>query len=669
VDVSGNDNNGTVVGAAWIPGGRVNGCLAFNGINNYVQVTNPVDNDFSIAFWVKTTQTAGTGQWYNGAGLVDGDSPGPANDFGTAMCGGKFVFGVGNPDTTLFSTTSINDGAWHQCVATRQQALGTMKVYVDGILQAAGTGSKNTLNSSARLLFGAISSGGGYFNGNLDEIKIFSRTLSSNEVAALYFNNISPPPAAPAGLTVKAANAQVQLSWWDASIATSYNVKRSLISGGPYITLTNVTTTSYADTNVASNRTYYYVVSGVNAFGEGANSAEASGSPSALVVWLKADAITDLTNGAKVSTWTDLSGNGYNAIQTLSQNQPTFVTNAMNGLPVVRFNSTGSNFLWFYRPVQDDFTIICVFQSTQGLGSGNLYYQGAGLVNGEVSGVVNDFGTCLFANGSVCAGTGNPDTAAVSGAGYNNGHPHILTFKRTENTGLVLLYMDGNLVGSTTGGTESLTAPNELVLGTQQTMNNYLGGDIAEVQIFSAALSDSDRIGQETALRCKYGLSGGTTPSPPTGLAGAAGNRQISLNWVLATGATGYNLSRSTNNGAAYQLIASGQTTSSYVDTNAANGQTNFYMVTSTDGCGAGANSTVVGVFLPLPALGMSVSPGSLTLNWPGWASDWGLYATTNLTPPVLWLPVTNTGGSNNGVFTVTLPIGSGIQFFRLVSP
>jgi hypothetical protein len=77
----------------------------------------------------------------------------------------------------------------------------------------------------------------------------------------------------------------------------------------------------------------------------------------------------------------------------------------------------------------------------------------------------------------------------------------------------------------------------------------------------------------------------------------------------------------------------------------------------------------VVGVFLPLPVLGMSVSPGSLTLNWPGWASDWRLYATTNLTPPVLWLPVTNMVSSNNGVFTATLPIGLGIQFFRLVSP
>ena len=136
-----------------------NGCLNFNGVNSYVQITNRVDNDFTIAFWVKTTQTAGTGQWYNGAGLVDGDYPGVANDFGTALLGGKFAFGVGNPDTTISSSATINDGNWHLCVATRQQTTGLMKVYVDGALSATGYADRNTQNASARLLFGAIASG------------------------------------------------------------------------------------------------------------------------------------------------------------------------------------------------------------------------------------------------------------------------------------------------------------------------------------------------------------------------------------------------------------------------------------------------------------------------------------------------------------------------------
>ena len=192
-DATGNGNNGTVVGATWNTNGEVNGCLSFNGVNNYVQITNPVSGDFSIVTWVKTTQTAGAGQWYEGAGLVDGDSPGDANDFGTALIGGSFAFGVGNPNTTILSTTPINDGYWHQCVATRVQASGAISLYVDGNLEATGVGNENALNASAKLLFGAIGSGGGFFDGSLDEVRIYNRALGDNEVSALFHNGVFPP--------------------------------------------------------------------------------------------------------------------------------------------------------------------------------------------------------------------------------------------------------------------------------------------------------------------------------------------------------------------------------------------------------------------------------------------------------------------------------------------
>jgi fibronectin type 3 domain-containing protein len=670
VDASGNGDAGTVTGASWSPFGRINSCLSFNGVNNSVQITNPVCNDFSIAFWVKTTQIGGAAQWYNGAGLVDGDSLGTVNDFGTALVGSRLAFGTGNPDITIVSTISINDGAWHHCVATRQQITGAINLYIDGVLRGAGTGSRNTLNASARLLFGAIASGNGYFNGSLDDIKIFRRTLSSNEVAALYSSNVFPPGGAPSGLTATTGNAKVALTW-SASAGTSYNVKRSLVNGGPYTTITNVPSTSFTDTNVVNNRTYYYVVSAVNAQGEGVNSPQASAATIPMAAWFKADAITNLANGARVAVWPDATGNGFNAIQPVSGNQPTYVASGMNGQPVVRFNSANSSYLWFYRPVQDDFTMIVVFQSTQGIGTGVNFYEGAGLVNGEQSGAVNDFGTALNANGQILAGTGNPDTTLHSSTGYNNGQPHVATFKRVKSSGAINLYVDGTLVALGAGGAQSLTAPNFLVLGGQAVLNNFLTGDIAEVQIYNAALSDSDRTGQEKALKCKYGVTGAAVPSAPTGLAGSAGNRQIALNWFLTPGAASYNLWRSTDNGATYQIVASNLTNSSFVDTSAANGQTNYYQVAATDGCGASANSSAVTLLLSLPSLAanLNLNSNALAMSWPGWANDWTLYGATNLTPPVVWSPVTNAVGSNNGVFNVTLPFDSDSRFFRLSSP
>ena len=668
-DASGNGDNGTVNGATWNASGRFNGCLTFNGSNNDVQITNPVSNDFSIVFWVRTTQAGGSPQWYNGAGLVDGDYPQVANDFGTALVGGKFAFGVGNPDTTVLSRTLVNDGTWHQCAATRQEATGVVTLYVDGALQTnAVTSNRGSLNSSAHLLFGAIASGGGWFNGALDEVKIYGHTLTSNEVAALYDNGL-PSTTAPANLTATGLYGQVRLNWWESSAVNSYNVKRSLINGGPYVTLTNVTTASFTDTNVVNNRAYYYVVSSVNAVGESTNSLPASASPLAPAAWFRADAVTGLANGAPVSAWADASGNGWTAMQNLSANQPTFVTNAMNGLPVVRFNAANSSWLWFYPPVQNDFTIIVVFQSSQTTqGAGTTFAQGAGLVNGDQSGVQNDFGMQLNSQGEIVAGTGNPDTSIYSGAGFNNGRTHVATFRRTQATGALAVFVDGVQYLPGTGGTAALTAPPALFLGAVPSGGGFFTGDLAEVQIYNAALATSDRLGLESALKCKYGLSA-VAPSAPASVTAAAGNRQISLNWTLTTGAIGYNLSWATNKGGPYQLLAASLAASSYVDTNAANGQTNYYEITSADDCGTSTTSAAAAVFLPLPVLGMNVSGRSLALNWPGWANDWVLYVATNLTPPTVWLPVTNAPGSNNSLFNVTLPLDAPARFFLLSAP
>ena len=87
------------------------------------------------------------------------------------------------------------------------------------------------------------------------------------------------PPAAPSGLQAIAGNAQVSLSWAASTGATSYHVKRSTTSGGPYTQVAAPTTTSDTDTGLTNGTTYYYVVSALNAAGESANSSQASATP------------------------------------------------------------------------------------------------------------------------------------------------------------------------------------------------------------------------------------------------------------------------------------------------------------------------------------------------------------------------------------------------------
>ncbi|MDF7808110.1 hypothetical protein P4E94_11720 [Pontiellaceae bacterium B12219] len=88
----------------------------------------------------------------------------------------------------------------------------------------------------------------------------------------------STPPATPNGLYTTIHNMAVELDWELAGGADAYNVKRTTDSGSNYVTLASgVTDLFYTDTTVESNKTYYYVVSATNQFGESVNSAEVTG--------------------------------------------------------------------------------------------------------------------------------------------------------------------------------------------------------------------------------------------------------------------------------------------------------------------------------------------------------------------------------------------------------
>lgn len=531
-DVSGSGLNGIVHGAGWNPTGKVHGCLGFNGVNNYVQVPRAVSNDFSLAAWVKTTSTGGSSSWSQGQGLVTSVAVGTGS-FGLTLVGGNVAFGLGLPGTTLVSTNPINDGSWHYCVATRTQATGAMALYVDGILQATATGSTNTMASSPTILFGAMQTNAGFFSGDLDEIQIFNRALGNLEIAAAY-GDLAVPPPAPTNLAAIVSNGGVSLSWWTAPLAQSYHVGRSTTPGGPYTLIAIVTSPSYVDTQVAEGQTYYYAVSSVDDAGAGPYSAGVSARPSLLAAWFRADSLSNLANGAPIATWPDLSGLGNDATQANAAQRPTFSSTAFHGLPGVHFNSASSTYLSFSRAVQDDFTIACVFQSAQGLNTGAYYYQGAGLVNAEVANVVPDFGSCLFSDGTISAGTGDPDVSINSGPGYNDGKPHEFILERSESSGSVSLYVDGALAGSVTGGTEPLTAPSVIVMGAQQTLLYFLTGDLAEVRVYDVALSDAARQALDTELRVKY-----LALQPPT-LRATVQNRAVTLSWPAGAGFTLY---------------------------------------------------------------------------------------------------------------------------------
>jgi hypothetical protein len=185
-DGSGNGFNGTLVNGPTFVAGHAGQAVNLNGTNQYVQVPRTIQDSFSIAFWMKTTAAGGTGtQWWVGKGLVDGEVAGVANDFGVSLVGTKVAFGVGNPDTTIQSTSNVNDGAWHRVAVTRDSTSGALVLYVDGAQQAAATGPTGTKSAPANLRVGSLQTNLDFLAGQVDEVRLFNVVLTAAQVAAL----------------------------------------------------------------------------------------------------------------------------------------------------------------------------------------------------------------------------------------------------------------------------------------------------------------------------------------------------------------------------------------------------------------------------------------------------------------------------------------------------
>lgn len=190
---------------------------------------------------------------------------------------------------------------------------------------------------------------------------------------AMFFNRAAAAaaPEAPANLSATADDDSIVLTWDAVAGATSYNVKRAEVSGGPYTTIAVVAVETYDDTSVSPEVEYFYVVSAVNSGGEGDNSNEDSAmvqEPQVpaldpddlddLLVWLRSDRDvytgvidpeippTPAENGDRVSYWMDASGNDHHFGNPYQDFRPLKVVNAINGFPALEFLPDPDNPMW-----------------------------------------------------------------------------------------------------------------------------------------------------------------------------------------------------------------------------------------------------------------------------------------------------------------------------------
>ena len=448
------------------------------------------------------------GKWKGVAAGLTTPAPGIARGLALPTVAGQ---SVNSPENTTASTAYIGAGpdVWVKVLMLVTTA-GTYSIVLHGTQDDVGSTESLAIDNSPRvnvsLPFWQVGDGPSspaasftltpgvhalfvYVNGPAR-----LSVLTTDQITFTLTGSPPPPPAAPTGLTATPGNTQVALSWTASTGATSYNVKRSTVSGSGYATVSSPTSTSYTNTGLTNGTTYYFVVSAVNATGESANSSQVAGTP---------------------------AGGGSTKYEAENA--------ALSGGAGVRTDHTGY--------------------------SGTGFVAGYGAVGASTTFTVN------------MASAGNSGVTLH----YSNG---------MGNTRTLSLYVNGVKIKQTN---LPATATWDIWTDAAETVTLNSGSNTIAYKYDS---TDSGNVNLDYIL-----VGGGSAPSAPTGLTATPGNAQVALSWTASTGATSYNVKRSTLSGSGYATVSS-PTGTSYTNTGLTNGTTYYFVVSAVNASGESANSS-----------------------------------------------------------------------------
>lgn len=198
-DVSGNNFNGTVLGATLTTGhkGNANSAYYFNqSVNTKIELPNlsNFDNsgEISISVWANTSSTS------TGGNTIISTIPDASSD--------RFQMNInwtGDPaNTSIFDYGNISSGrlvtpsapivynTWEHYVFVKSTVGNFMKIYKNGVQIATKSGGASISNRAKKVVLGGSPSNGDHgdqlFKGSLDDLKIFNKALTATEVLNIY---------------------------------------------------------------------------------------------------------------------------------------------------------------------------------------------------------------------------------------------------------------------------------------------------------------------------------------------------------------------------------------------------------------------------------------------------------------------------------------------------
>jgi hypothetical protein len=247
---------------------------------------------------------------------------------------------------------------------------------------------------------------------------------------------------------------------------------------------------------------------------------------SGCVLWLAADDIVGLSDGDPVSTWVDGSGTG--DATSSGSGRPTYQTNELNGLPIVRFDGV-NDYLVFTDRTLGEWSAFFVVAAVGDCGL---------LGDADFAAPQARYGQSGSNVLSTYDGTNNPQSSELDA---EQGDWVIVGFTRSGTT---VTFWEGNTSRGTgtNSGTQTWSS-----LGAHRPLDsspaNFLTGDIAEVVLYDSGLDNTERGDLVTYLTAKWFGDGGggdvtvfltgsaatastgtLSPSTTLALSGSAGN-------------------------------------------------------------------------------------------------------------------------------------------------
>jgi hypothetical protein len=200
-DSSGNGNTGTLVdGPTWTTGGMNNGALTFvAATSQYVSVPYSSIFDFgtgsfTVSAWMKANSLPAT-QHAAAAQLVGKQAPNESKGWGLQFQdssgtgkAGLYINDAAGHYATYINSTPLSLGVWYHLVFIVDRSTNTLRSYVNGIKYGsepsiAGYGNVDYTNT---LFIGSERTDLSFFDGTIDDARVYNRALSATDVKALY---------------------------------------------------------------------------------------------------------------------------------------------------------------------------------------------------------------------------------------------------------------------------------------------------------------------------------------------------------------------------------------------------------------------------------------------------------------------------------------------------